>query len=72
MGMTEEEFVKRAKKIIAGRCVEEHYEFRDIRMILEDDLFREFLKKLEQAAYAEEKEQQMRAMAIRAMMEARR
>jgi exonuclease SbcD len=72
MGMTEEEFVKRAKKIIHGRCVEEQYEFRDIRMILEDDLFKEFLAKLEQAAYAEEKKVEMREMAIRAMMEARR
>jgi exonuclease SbcD len=72
MGMTEEEFVKRARKICQGRCAEEHYEFRDIRMILEDDLFKEFSKKLEQAAYAEEKKEKMREMAIRAMMGARR
>ena len=70
--MTEEEFVKRAKKIVRDRCAEEHYEFRDIRMILEDDLFKEFAKKLEQAAYAEEKKEQIREMAIRAMMGARR
>jgi exonuclease SbcD len=69
--MTEEEFVKRAKKIAEGRCVEEHYEFRDIRMILEDDLFKEFLAKLEQADHAEEKKGKMREMAIRAMIGAR-
>jgi exonuclease SbcD len=72
MGMTEEEFVKRAKKICRDRCVEEHYEFRDIRMILEDDLFKEFLAKLAQADHAEEKKGKMREMAIRAMMGARR
>ncbi|OGP82683.1 MAG: serine/threonine protein phosphatase [Deltaproteobacteria bacterium RBG_16_54_11] len=72
MGMTEEEFVKHAKKIVRGRCVEERYEFRDIRMILEDDLFKGFLKKLEQADYAGEKKKHMREIAIRAMMGARR
>jgi DNA repair exonuclease SbcCD nuclease subunit len=72
LGMTEEEFARRAKKIAAGRCAEEEYEFRDIRQILEDDLFKDFLKKLEQASYAAEKKQQMRETAIRGMMEARR
>ena len=72
MGMTEEEFVKRAKKIVRDRCAEEHYEFRDIRMILEDDLFKEFLAKLAQADHAEEKKEKMREMAIRAMIGARR
>jgi len=72
IGMNEEEFVKQAKKIVRGRCVEEHYEFRDIRMILEDDLFKGFSKKLEQANYAEEKKKHMREIAIRAMMGARR
>jgi exonuclease SbcD len=72
LGMTEEELVKRAKKIAQGRRVEEHYEFRDIRTILEDDLFKEFLKKLEQTAIAGEKKEEMRQIAIRAMMGARR
>jgi exonuclease SbcD len=72
MGMTEEELVKRTKKLVQGRCVEEHYEFQDIRMILEDDLFKEFLSKLEQKDYDGEKKKQMREMAIRAMMDARR
>jgi exonuclease SbcD len=72
LGMTEEELVKRAKKLVQGRCVEEHYEFRDIRMIVEDDLFKEFSKKLDHAALDGEKKEQMRQMAIRAMMGARR
>jgi exonuclease SbcD len=72
LGMTEEELVKRAKKLVQGRCVEEHYEFRDIRMIVEDDLFKEFLKKLDHAALNGEKKEQIRQTAIRAMMGARR
>jgi DNA repair exonuclease SbcCD nuclease subunit len=73
MGMTEEEFVEGIKKIVRDRCAEPpHYEFRDIRMILEDDLFKEFLAKLEQTDHAEVKKGQMREMAIRAMMGARR
>jgi DNA repair exonuclease SbcCD nuclease subunit len=73
IGMTEEELVKGIKKIVRDRCAEPpNYEFRDIRQILEDDLFKEFLAKLAQADYAEEKKSEMRQMAIRAMMEARR
>jgi exonuclease SbcD len=68
LGMTEEELVKRTKKLVQGRCVEEHYEFRDIRTIVEDDLFKEFLKRLEQKDYDEEKKKQMQEMAIRGMM----
>jgi exonuclease SbcD len=72
MGTTEEALVEGIKKIVRDRCAEPpKYEFRDIRQILEDDLFKEFLAKLEQAAYAEEKKGQMREMAIRAMMGAR-
>jgi DNA repair exonuclease SbcCD nuclease subunit len=71
LGMPEDELVKRMKKLVQGRCIEEHYEFRDIRMILEDDLFKEFLSKLEQKDHDEEKKKQMREMAIRGMMGAR-
>jgi exonuclease SbcD len=73
LGMTEEKFVEGIKKIVRDRCAEPpHYEFRDIRMILEDDLFKEFVAKLAQTDHAEEKKGKMREMAIRAMMEARR
>jgi len=71
MGMTEEEFVKKVGKIIRERQVEEHYEFRDIRAIVEDDLFKEFLAKLEQTAYDANTKEHMREIAVRAMMGAR-
>lgn len=73
IGMTEEELVEGIKKIVRDRRAEPpNYEFRDIRTILEDDLFKGFLTKLEQAGHADEKKKQMREIAIRAMMGARR
>ena len=72
IGMTEEEFVEGIKKIVRDRCAEPpHYEFRDIRMILEDDLFKSFLTKLDRTDDDDEKKERMREIAIRAMMGAR-
>jgi exonuclease SbcD len=72
IGMTEKEFTKKIKKIVHDRCAEPpNYEFRDIRMILEDDLFKDFLTKLEQTAYDADTKEHMREIAVRAMMGAR-
>jgi len=67
--MSESEIVKRIKEITGGKCVEEHREFRDIQTILEDDLFRRFLGKLEQTGYDDENKKQMRDIAVKAMMD---
>lgn len=69
IGMSEEELVKQIKKISSGKCIEDHYEFKDIRIILEDDLFKNFREKLEHTDYEEKKKMQMREIAIKAMME---
>jgi DNA repair protein SbcD/Mre11 len=72
IGLSEQELVEGIKKIARDRCAESpHYEMRDIRMILEDDLFKSFLTKLEEAAYDEIKKEHMRAIAVKAMMDAR-
>ena len=68
--MTEPELVSQIKKITAGKCAEERYEFRDIQTILENDLFKSFTAKLEQAGYGQDKAKQMRNIATKAMMEA--
>lgn len=68
--MNEIELVKQIKRVTEGKCIEEYYEFRDIRMILEDDLFKSFVEKLEKTDYEEETKKQMRDMAIKAMMTA--
>ncbi len=69
IGISEEELVKQIKKISSGKSDEEHYEFRDIRIILKDDLFKNFIEKLKYTDYEEEKKKQMREIAIKAMME---
>ncbi|HUU86844.1 MAG TPA: metallophosphoesterase [Candidatus Glassbacteria bacterium] len=66
--ISESELVKQIKEITKGESVEEHLEFRDIHTIFEDDLFKSFIKKVEQSDYDEEKKKQMRNIAIRAMM----
>ena len=71
IGKNEKDLVKQIKKIATRKCVEERYEFKDIRMILEDDLFKGFIEKLERTDYGEEKKKQMREIAIKAMIEAR-
>jgi exonuclease SbcD len=72
IGLSEQELVEGINKIVRDRCAEPpHYEFRDIRMIVEDDLFKDFLTKLEGADYDEVKKEHMRAIAVKAMMDAR-
>ena len=70
LGMSETEIMGKIEEIASERCAERHCEFRDIHAIIEDDLFKSFLRKLEQKEYDEEKKRQMREIAIRAMMQA--
>lgn len=71
VGMNEMELVKQIKGTTGSKCIEERYEFNDIRMILEDDLFKSFREKLERTDYEEEKKKQTRDIAIKAMIQAR-
>ncbi len=69
--MNESELVEEIKKIASNRCAElPKFEFKDIQVILEDELFKKLLHKLEQADYDEGKKRQMRDIAIKAMSEA--
>ena len=68
--ISESELVKQIKEIIKEKSiVEKHFEFKDIYAILEDALFKSFMKKLEQTDYDEEKKKQLRELVIKAMME---
>jgi len=69
--MKEPELVERLKRITRGKCAEEHFEFQDVHTILEDDLFKSFLNKLEKCDYDDEKKRQLRDTTIKAMMESR-
>ena len=69
--MAETDLDSQIREMAVGKCVEYRCEFRDIGRILEDDLFKGFMQKLEQGNYPEEKAKQLRDIAIKAMMEAR-
>jgi DNA repair exonuclease SbcCD nuclease subunit len=72
IGMSENEVAKQIKDRVKARCAEEpHLEFSDVHAILEDDLLRSFMSKLERRNYDEETKKQLRDLAIRAMMEVR-
>ena len=71
IGISEVKLVKQIKKIVKGKSVEEHFEFRDVCTILEDDLFKKFIEKLEQTNYSKEGKKQLRDLAIKAMMGAK-
>lgn len=66
--ISETELQNQIKKISKGRCVEEDYSYlvRDIQIVLEDELFKGFMRKLEE--YDKEKKESMRAIAIEALM----
>ncbi len=72
VGMNERELVDQIKRIAANRCVEERYEFKDIHLILEDDLVRRFMQKLDRTDYDGEKKKQIQDIAISAIMKSRR
>ncbi len=69
--VNESELVERIKKIAAEKCIEEHYEFKDMGMLLGDDLFKVFMGKLRKSDYEEEKKEQMQDIIIKAMMAAK-
>ena len=69
--MNETELVEQIKKTSAPRSAGDEdlsCEFRDIQIILEDDLFKIFIEKLKQSDYEEEKKRQMQDLVIKAMM----
>lgn len=57
------------KEIIKKEPVEERLEFRDMYTLLEDDLYKSFINKLEQTGYDEGRRKRLRELVIRAMME---
>lgn len=66
--MSEAELVEEIKKALEGKAVEKiEFEFRDIKKILEDDLFLRFSEKLKKSDY--ENKEALLHLALRAMME---
>jgi DNA repair exonuclease SbcCD nuclease subunit len=70
ISQSEAEFASQIRQITENKCLEEHLEFQDIHRILEDDLFKSFLDKLNQANHSEANKKQICNLTIKAMMEA--
>ena len=69
--ITEEELVKQIKEIAKEKSIEEHFEFKDIQIILEDDLFKTFMGKNKLSDFDEEKKKKLCDLAIKAMIKAK-
>ena len=69
-GLSETEAVRRMEESFAGRCESRTYLFRDVRSVLEDDLYLDFLRRLEESGVDEKRRQRLLHVAVRAMMEA--
>ncbi len=67
--MKEKELVNHLKDFTNDKFIDKIFEVRDIQRILEDDLFKSFLKKLHEKNYPPEKEKEIMNLTIKAMME---
>jgi len=67
---TEQQLSSDIKKLINGKKIESHPEFMDIQKILNNDIFKSFLKKLEESEKPDEEVEELKYIAIKAMMEA--
>jgi len=72
LGMTEEVLKQKIDTVLKDKQVDRfEYEVRDVRQILEDDLFKAFMAKLEETDESPETKLEMRDFMIIAMMELR-
>ena len=70
LGLSETEFKEKVREIIPERDIEWHFLFMDIKNLLNDDLFKNFVKKVELGNYDEERRKELRNLAVKAMMKA--
>lgn len=68
----EMELADEIRKKFKGKYMEEHFEFQDIHTIIEDNLFKSFLNKLEKTDIGENNKNQMIDLTIQAMTGTRR
>lgn len=69
LGMSEEELVKKIKEAVGERLYREaEFLFQDISDILEDDLFRAFMEKLEKTDHLPAQKEGIKEMVIRAIV----
>jgi len=69
--MSESELAKQIREITKRKSTRLYLEFRDVSTILEDDLLKNYMKKLELANYDEKKKKELLNLAIEAIMKAK-
>jgi DNA repair exonuclease SbcCD nuclease subunit len=72
INMSEQEIAAGIQEVVADRCAAQRYEFRDIQTIVEDDLMKRYLEKLDTRGYVNAQRKAVRDIAMKAMMDARR
>ncbi len=71
LGMGERDLIAKIREFTMERCQDSPvFELKDIQKIMEDDLFKLFMQKLDGAGYMSEKSALLRDIAIKAIMEA--
>ncbi len=64
----ERELVDQINEIVIDKCIEVDYKFKDISVILDDELFKKFLKKLDLSDFNDDIKDYMKNLAITSMM----
>jgi len=71
LGMSETQLIEKLKTLAKGKCDEEPVcQLADIKKILENDIFQNFMEKVDNSSYDENQKKRMLQIAIQAMMEA--
>lgn len=68
LGTNERELVNQINEIVADKCIEIDHQFKDISIILEDELFEKFLKKLNLMDFNDNEKEFIRDLAIQGIM----
>jgi len=68
LGINEEKLVEQIKELAAKRCVEQHFEFKDISKIWADDLWLNFKEKMEKSEQSQEIKKRMLEVTLQAFI----
>ena len=68
INMSETELVSEISKIVEGKLLETDFAFRDIHTLFEDNLFKDFRKKLEEKGFDDEKKRGLFDLTVKAML----
>lgn len=68
LGINERGLVEQIDEVVSDHCYEVDYQFKDISVILEDELFKKFMKKLHLSDFNDDVKDYMKDLVIKSMM----